>query len=86
MISKTYCKTNGFIFFCFSVFSLESAAEQFKTGLHDYLLPDRLKLENVNEFKKPRVTVLTKDPVINADPLSIKFLVSQVRYGLQKCI
>ncbi|XP_065681003.1 serine/threonine-protein kinase SMG1 isoform X2 [Hydra vulgaris] len=57
--------------------SLESAAEQFKSALAHYLLPDRLKEENINETKKTTVTVLTKDPAINADPLSTQFLVSQ---------
>ncbi|XP_066926510.1 serine/threonine-protein kinase SMG1-like [Clytia hemisphaerica] len=57
---------------------LENAALQLKTGLHSYLSPDRLKTENLNEPKKTTVTVLTKDPVINADSNSIQFLVRQI--------
>ena len=58
--------------------SLENAAVQLKDGLDRYLSPDRLKSENINGPKKATVTVLTKDPVINADPQSIQFLVGQV--------
>ena len=61
-----------------SFFSLENAAVQLKSGLQSYLSPDRLKTENLNEPKKATVTVLTKDPLINADPQSIQFLVGQV--------
>ena len=57
---------------------MENAAVQLKSGLQNYLSPDRLKTENLNEPKKATVTVLTKDPVINADPQSIQFLVGQV--------
>lgn len=58
--------------------SLENAAEQLKFSLQNYLSPDRLKSENVGEVKKATVTLLTKDPVINADSISTQFLVGQV--------
>lgn len=58
--------------------SLECAADLFKTGLYNYLSPDRLRLENVNDVRKPTVTLLTKDPVINADSKSVQFLIWQV--------
>ena len=59
-------------------FSQESAAELYKIGLDDYLSPDRQKKENINLPAKTTVTLLTKDPVINADVMSTQFLVSQV--------
>ena len=59
-------------------FSLEIAAQQFKSGLHNYLSPDRLKIENMHEVKKATFTVLTKDPIINAESQTTQFLVGQV--------